>query len=67
MEENQKQWYVVHTYSGYEERVKKNVEQRLKFLDNRDEISQIIIPTEEEIEVRSGQRQHVTRKTLPGF
>jgi len=67
VEENQKQWYVVHTYSGYEERVKKNVEQRLKFLDNRDEISQIIIPTEEEIEVRSGQRQHVTRKTLPGY
>ena len=64
MEENQKQWFVVHTYSGYEERVRKNLEQRIKFMDGGDEIFQVVIPTEEEIEVRSGQRRNVTKKTL---
>ena len=67
MEENEKGWFVVHTYSGYEERVKRNLEQRIKFMDVGDEISQVIIPTEEEIEVRNGQRQMVTKKILPGY
>lgn len=67
MEDNQKQWYVIHTYSGYEERVKKNLELRTKFMDGGDEISQVVIPTEEEVEVRSGQRRNVTRKILPGY
>ena len=67
MEENPKSWFVVHTYSGYEERIKRNLEQRIKFMDAGDEISQIIIPTEEEIEVRSGQRHTVTKKMLPGY
>ena len=62
MEENQKQWFVVHTYSGYEERVKKNLEQRIKSMDTEGEISQIVIPTEEEIEVRNGQRRTVDKK-----
>jgi len=65
--ENQKQWFVVHTYSGYEDRVKQNLLQRIKFMDAENEISQIVIPTEEEIEVRSGQRRSVTKKTLPGY
>ena len=67
MQENQKQWFVVHTYSGYEDRVKKNLVQRIKFMDGGDEILQVVIPTEEEIEVRSGQRRNVTKKTLPGY
>ena len=67
MEENQKQWFVVHTYSGYEERVRKNLEQRTKFMDGGGEIFKVVIPTEEEIEVRSGQRRNVTKKTLPGY
>ena len=67
MEENQKQWFAVHTYSGYEDRVKKNLELRIKFMDGGDAISEVIIPTEEEIEVRSGQRRNVTKKTLPGY
>ena len=67
MEENQKHWFVVHTYSGYEERVRRNLEQRIKFMDARDKISQIVIPTEEEIEVRNGQRRTVTKKILPGY
>ncbi len=67
MGENQKQWFVVHTYSGYEERVKKNLEQRIKSMDTEGEISEIIIPTEEEIEVRNGQRRTVNKKILPGY
>ncbi len=67
MEENQRQWFVIHTYSGYEERVKKNLEQRLKFMDTEGEVYQVVIPTTEEIEVRSGQRRTVTRKILPGY
>jgi transcriptional antiterminator NusG len=65
--ENQKQWYIVHTYSGNEERVQRNLEQRIKYLDSEGEISQIIVPTEEEIEVRNGQRHTVTKKILPGY
>jgi len=65
--ENEHNWFVVHTYSGYEERVKKNLEQRIKFMDSGDEISEIIIPTEEEVEIRGGQRRTVAKKILPGY
>ena len=67
MGKNEKQWFVIHTYSGYEERVKKNLEQRIKFMDSKDEVVQIVIPTEEETEVRNGQRRTVTKKILPGY
>ena len=67
MEENQKCWLAVHTYSGYEERVKKNLEQRIKSMDSQNEIFQIVIPTEDEIEVKNGQRHTVTKKVLPGY
>jgi len=67
VEENGKQWFVVHTYSGYEERVKKNLEQRIKFMDSEDRIFKIIVPTEDEIEVKNGQRRTVTKKILPGY
>jgi len=63
---NQKQWYVVHTYSGYEERVKKNLEQRIKSMDSG-EVFQVVIPTEEETEVKNGQRRKVTKKILPSY
>ena len=62
-----KEWYVVHTYSGYEDRVKKNLEQRIKFMDSGSEIIKVVIPTEDEIEVRSGRRRTVTKKILPGY
>ena len=67
MEENSKPWYVVHTYSGYEERVKKNLEQRIQFMDSEGEIAQVVVPTEDEIEVRGGQKRTVSRKILPGY
>ncbi len=65
--ENGKNWFVIHTYSGYEERVKKNLEQRVKFMDAGDEVFQVIIPTVDEVEVRGGQRRTVTKKILPGY
>lgn len=67
MAENGKRWFVIHTYSGYEERVKKNLEQRVKSLDSGNEIRQVVIPTEDEIEVKNGQRRTVTKKILPGY
>ena len=67
MEEKQKSWFVVHTYSGYEERVKKNLEQRVKFMDSEGEITEVVVPTEDEIEVKSGQKQTVSKKILPGY
>jgi len=67
MRNGDKRWYIVHTYSGYEERVKKALEQRVKFMDAEDKIFQIIIPTEEEIEIKGGQRRTVTKKVFPGY
>lgn len=67
MEEQSKSWFVIHTYSGYEERVKKNLEQRIRFMDSEGEISQAVVPTEDEIEVRGGQKKTVSRKILPGY
>ena len=67
MGKNEKEWFVIHTYSGYEERVKKNLEQRIKFMDTESEIFQVVIPAQEEIEVRGGQRHNVTKKILPGY
>ncbi len=67
MADNDKKWYVIHTYSGHEERVKKNLEQRVKFMDTGTEIVQVVIPTEEEIEVKGGRRRTITRKILPGY
>ena len=67
MSENGKDWYVIHTYSGYEERVKKNLEQRIKFMDSGDEVLEVVIPTEEEVEIRGGQRRNVAKKILPGY
>ena len=67
MEEKSKSWFVIHTYSGYEERVKKNLEQRIKYMDTEGEISQVVIPTENEIEVKGGQKRTVSKKILPGY
>jgi len=65
--EPKREFYAIHTYSGYEERVKKNLEQRIKSMDSGDEIFQVIIPTEEEVEIKGGQKRTVQRKILPGY
>jgi transcriptional antiterminator NusG len=66
-EQNDRQWYVIHTYSGYENKVKKNLEYRVATNDLGDKIFRIVVPTEEEIEIRDGQRRTVQRKVFPGY
>lgn len=61
------QWYVVHGYSGYENRVKKNLEQRIESMEVQDKIFQVVVPTEEEIEIRGGERRIVERRVFPGY
>ena len=60
-------WYIIHTYSGQEERVKKNLEQRIDSMDAKDKIYQVVVPTEEEIETKDGRRRSVQRKVFPGY
>lgn len=60
-------WYVVHTYSGYENKVKANLEHRIKTMDMSHKIFQVVVPTEDEIEVKGGQRRTVARKVFPGY
>ena len=57
----------IHTYSGQEDRVKKNLELRIDSMDVRDKIFQVVVPTEEEIEIKEGQRLSVHRKVFPGY
>jgi len=60
-------WYVVHTYSGYEDRVKTNLDQRIKSMEAEDLVFKVIVPSVEEIEIRDGQRRTVPRKIFPGY
>jgi transcriptional antiterminator NusG len=60
-------WYVIHTYSGYENKVKKNLEHRIVTLDMGDRIFRVEVPTVEEIEIKGGQRHPVQRKIFPGY
>ena len=61
------EWYVVHTYSGMEKRVKQNLENRIISLNMEDYIHEIVVPTEEVAEIKNGQRKMVTRTVLPGY
>jgi transcriptional antiterminator NusG len=60
-------WYVVHSYAGYENKVKTNLETRVQTLDVEDYIFQVEVPTEEVTEIKNGQRKQVQRKVLPGY
>ncbi|MEO7195575.1 MAG: transcription termination/antitermination protein NusG [Pseudonocardiaceae bacterium] len=60
-------WYVVHSYAGYENKVKANLETRTQTLDVEDYIFQVEVPTEEVTEIKNGQRKQVQRKVLPGY
>jgi transcriptional antiterminator NusG len=61
------QWFVLHTYSGYEKKVKKSIESRIEALDLGDRVYEIVVPTQEEIEIRQGQRHNVEKKVFPGY
>jgi len=60
-------WYVIHCYSGYENKVKYNLEQRIETMQMQDQIFQVVVPTEDEIEVRDGKRRIVERRVFPGY
>ena len=62
-----KNWYIIHAYSGQEDRVKKNLEQRIQTMDVSDKIFQVVVPTEEEMEYKDGQKKSVLRKIFPGY
>lgn len=60
-------WYVVHCYSGYENKVRHNLEQRIDTMGMKDKIFDVVVPTEEEIEVKEGKRRTVERRVFPGY
>jgi transcription termination/antitermination protein NusG len=60
-------WYVLHTYSGYENKVKRTIESRVEALDLTDRVYDVIVPTQEEVEIKAGQRHTVEKKVFPGY
>jgi len=65
--EDGRQWYVVHCYSGYENKVRHNLEQRIETMNMKDKIFDVVVPTEEEMEVKDGKRRTVERRVFPGY
>lgn len=63
----QAEWFVIHTYSGYENKVQRNLEQRIETMGMRDKIFRVVVPTEEEVEIREGQRRSSRRRVFPGY
>ena len=63
----EKRWYVVHTYSGYENKVKTNLEKRVESMEMQDKIFRVLVPMEEEIVNKDGQRKTVMKKVYPGY
>lgn len=61
------EWFVIHSYSGMENKVKKNIEHRAESMGMTDKILQVVVPTETEIEIRKGARKEVERKVFPGY
>ncbi|MFC1598985.1 transcription termination/antitermination protein NusG [Patescibacteria group bacterium] len=62
-----KRWYVIHTYSGYEESVAENLLQRVETMDMEDKIFDVIVPTEKKIKIKNGKRKTVIEKIFPGY
>ena len=60
-------WYIVHTYSGFENKVKKNLEERIKTLGKEEFFGQILVPTEQVMELKKGQKKTSSRKFFPGY
>ena len=61
------QWFVIHTYSGYENKVKQNLEHRIDSMEMKDQIFRVIVRTEEEIEIKNGQRRTVQKKVFQWY
>jgi transcriptional antiterminator NusG len=62
-----RRWYVLHTYSGYEENVADNLRQRIESMDMQDKIFNVLVPTEKKIKIKNGKRKVVTEKIFPGY
>ncbi|HEY60387.1 MAG TPA: transcription termination/antitermination protein NusG [Anaerolineae bacterium] len=65
--DDKRAWFVIHCYSGYENKVRHNLEQRIETMGMKDQIFDVVIPTQEEIEVRDGQRRSFERHVFPGY
>ncbi len=63
----EKNWYVVHTYSGYENKVKTNLEKRVESMNMEDKIFRVLVPVEEETEIKNGKSKSVVKKVFPGY
>lgn len=63
----EKNWYVVHTYSGYENKVKTNLEKRVHSMEMQDKIFRVLVPMEEQVEHKEGKKKTVMRKVFPGY
>ncbi|UII56060.1 transcription termination/antitermination protein NusG [Cytobacillus spongiae] len=63
----EKNWYVVHTYSGYENKVKANLEKRVESMGMQDKIFRVVVPEEEETDIKNGKKKVVKRKVFPGY
>lgn len=66
-EDDDRHWYVIHCYSGQENKVRHNLEQRIETMGMKDKIFDVVVPTEEEIEVKDGKRRTVERRVFPGY
>jgi len=63
----EKEWYVIHTYSGYENKVKTNLERRVESMNMEEEIFRVVVPVENEIQVKGGKKKITPRKVYPGY
>ncbi|MGN1399935.1 MAG: transcription termination/antitermination protein NusG [Bacillus sp. (in: firmicutes)] len=63
----EKNWYVVHTYSGYENKVKANLEKRVESMGMQDKIFRVVVPEEEEMDIKNGKKKVVKKKVFPGY
>ena len=65
--ENQKHWYVIHTYSGYENKVKMNLESKIHSLGMEEQIFQVLVPMQNEVDAKDDKQKVVARKVFPGY
>ena len=63
----EKHWYVIHTYSGYENKVKANLEKRVHTMEKEDKIFRVVVPVEDEYEIKDGKKRVIQKKVFPGY
>ncbi len=64
---SEKRWYVIHTYAGYENKVKTNLDKRVESMEMQDRIFRVLVPMEKQFETKNGQRKTILRKVFPGY